>query len=50
MKKMKPLKNLILEHDVQDEEFWDEFFDKLNEEEVDYEDDEGNSDTTTGPL
>jgi DNA-dependent RNA polymerase auxiliary subunit epsilon len=47
MKKTKPLKNLILEHDLDDEEFWDDFFDKLNEEVLDYEDDESNSDPTT---
>jgi len=50
MKKTKPLKNLILEHDIEDEEFWDEFFDKLNEEVLDYEDDESNSDPTTGSV
>jgi predicted house-cleaning noncanonical NTP pyrophosphatase (MazG superfamily) len=50
MKKTKPLKNLILEHDLDDEEFWDDFFDKLNEEVLDYEDDESNSDPTTGSV
>ena len=50
MKKMKPLKNLILEHDIQDEEFWDEFFDNLREEVLEYEDDEGSTDTTFGSV
>lgn len=48
--KQKPLKNLILEHDLEDEEFWDEFFDKLNEEVLEYEDDEGSTDTPTGSV
>ena len=50
MKKTKPLKNLVNEHDLDDEEFWDDFFDKLNEEVLDYEDDESNSDPTTGSV
>lgn len=48
--KQKPLKNLILEHDLNDEEFWDEFFDKLNEEVLEYEDDEGDSNPTNGSV
>jgi len=48
MKKTKPLKNLILEHDIEDEEFWDEFFDKLNEEVLDYEEDETSDDSPLG--
>jgi len=64
MKKMKPLKNLILEHDIQDEEFWDEFLDSLEEsleeypenvdnlreEVLEYENDEGSTDTTIGSV
>ena len=50
MKKQKPLKNLVNEHPFEDEEFWDDFFDKLREEVLDYEDDEGSTDTTVGSV
>ena len=50
MKKQKPLKNLVNEHPFEDEEFWDDFFDKLREEVLDYEDDEGNSDPEIGSV
>ena len=62
MKKTKPLKNLVLEHDIEDEEFWDEFldsleesleeypesFDNLREEVLDYEEDETSDDSPLG--
>ena len=50
MKKTKPLKNLILEHDLEEEEFWDEFFDNLREEVLDYEEGDSDSDCTNGSV
>ena len=64
MKKTKPLKNLVLEHDIEDEEFWDEFLDSLEEsleeypenvdnlreEVLDYEEDETSDDSPSGQV
>ena len=50
MKKTKPLKNLVLEHDIEDEEFWDEFFDNLREEVLDYEEDDASDDSPSGQV
>ena len=48
MKKMKPLKNLVNEHPIDDQEFWDEFYDNLIEWEIenDEEDDASNDPPT----
>lgn len=51
MKKTKPLKNLVNEHPLDDEEFWDEFYDNLIEWEiVDDEESNGGADPTDGSL
>jgi len=48
--KQKPLKNLVNEHPVDDEEFWDDFYDNLREWEIEYEEGDSGSDTTDGSV
>ena len=47
MKKTKPLKNLVNEHPLDDEEFWDDFYDNLIEWELEYEEE---SDSDPNPT
>lgn len=48
MKKTKPLKNLVNEHPIDDQEFWDEFYDNLIEWEIEDEEDDASNDPPTG--
>ena len=50
MKKTKPLKNLVNEHDLDDEEFWDDFYDNLIEWELEYEEGDSDPNPTDGSV
>ena len=50
MKKTKPLKNLVNEHPLDDEEFWDDFYDNLIELEIDDEEGDSGSDIPDGSV
>ena len=45
--KQKPLKNLVNEHPIDDEEFWDDFYDNLREW---YEEGDSDPDSTDGSV